>query len=134
MVLGVAEVALGVAAVASVIALVAVVMVSRSRRQQAEAAAQLAKLQSQYDDLLNQLSLLRNGTMGVGRELMALERRLGKQLTNMQQPEDSREIGYMSYGEASRLIDGGADVEAVMKRAGISRAEAELLSRMHSAA
>ena len=67
--------------------------------------------------------------MGVGQRLVACERQLHElrnALDEMRQNDPLR----ISYDEAARLVDLGADIDDLMNTCGISRPEAELVSAL----
>ena len=70
-----------------------------------------------------------SGSMGVGQRVVTCERQLHElrgMLDEMRQNDPLR----ISYDEASRLVDLGADIDDLMNTCGISRPEAELVSAL----
>lgn len=89
-----------------------------------------ARLSERLEETGRELHAISSGSMGVGRRLMNCE----KQLHRMQgQLEDIRHNDPLrvSYDEASRLVELGAEVDDLMGTCGISRPEAELVAALH---
>ncbi|MFL1453242.1 DUF2802 domain-containing protein [Marinobacter sp. GN3S48] len=87
------------------------------------------RLKDRCDTLGRELHATASGSMGVGQRLVACERQLhelGGALDEMRQNDPLR----ISYDEASRLVDLGADIDDLMNTCGISRPEAELVSAL----
>jgi len=70
-----------------------------------------------------------NGSVGVGRKVLALESNM-LTLHNLLEDLVRNDPSRVSYTEASRLVEIGADVEDLMNSCGISRPEAELVSAL----
>ena len=88
-----------------------------------------ASLKERCDTLGRELHATTSGSMGVGQRLVACERQLHELRTTlggMRQNDPLR----ISYDEASRLVDLGADIDDLMNTCGISRPEAELVSAL----
>ena len=88
-----------------------------------------ATLKERCDTLGRELHATTSGSMGVGQRLVSCERQLHElriTLHEMRQNDPLR----ISYDEASRLIDLGADIDDLMNTCGISRPEAELVSAL----
>jgi hypothetical protein len=81
------------------------------------------------DELSKEIQGISHGSMGVGRKVMALEKRveLLEALIEEIQKNDPNKV---SYSEASRLVELGAGIEDLMNSCGISRPEAELVSAL----
>ncbi|WP_092013303.1 DUF2802 domain-containing protein [Marinobacter daqiaonensis] len=93
----------------------------------------IARLRQQLRDnsehLVRELNATSSGSLGVGNRLIACERQvheLRRMFDEMRQNDPLR----VSYDEASRLVDLGADVDDLMNTCGISRPEAELVSAL----
>lgn len=87
------------------------------------------RLKDRCDTLGRELHATASGSMGVGQRLVACERQLHElagALDEMRQNDPLR----ISYDEASRLVDLGADIDDLMNTCGISRPEAELVSAL----
>ncbi|HET8848545.1 MAG TPA: DUF2802 domain-containing protein [Marinobacter sp.] len=88
-----------------------------------------ATVKSRCDTLGRELHATTSGSLGVGQRLVACERQLhelGRALEEMRQNDPLR----ISYDEAARLVDLGADIDDLMNTCGISRPEAELVSAL----
>jgi len=103
------------------------VITARQRRH-------LEGLQSQFaarlEDTGRELHAISSGSMGVGRRVMQCEKQLHRlqgQLEEMRHNDPLR----VSYDEATRLVELGAEVEDLMGTCGISRPEAELVAALH---
>lgn len=81
------------------------------------------------DSLSKEVQGVSHGAMGVGRKVLALEKELESlhiKIDEMQKNDPTK----VSYSEAARLVEMGANVEDVMNSCGISRPEAELVSAL----
>ncbi len=88
-----------------------------------------AALKNRCDTLGRELHATASGSMGVGQRLVACERQLHElrtTITEMRQNDPLR----VSYDEAARLVDLGADIDDLMNTCGISRPEAELVTAL----
>ncbi|MGM0767160.1 MAG: DUF2802 domain-containing protein [Pseudomonadota bacterium] len=88
-----------------------------------------SQLKERCDTLGRELHATTSGSMGVGQRLVTCERQLHElrsTLDEMRQNDPLR----ISYDEASRLVDLGADIDDLMNTCGISRPEAELVSAL----
>src|SRR5690554_1233619 len=88
-----------------------------------------ASLKIRCDTLGRELHATTSGSLGVGQRLVACERQiheLKNTLEEMRQNDPLR----ISYDEAARLVDLGADIDDLMNTCGISRPEAELVSAL----
>ncbi|WP_165856663.1 DUF2802 domain-containing protein [Marinobacter sp. JSM 1782161] len=90
-------------------------------------------LENRFRDRLEtmgrELHATSSGSMGVGQRVIACERNLHElrmAVDEMRQNDPLR----ISYDEASRLVDLGADIDDLMNTCGISRPEAELVSAL----
>ncbi|MDF0533001.1 DUF2802 domain-containing protein [Shewanella yunxiaonensis] len=85
----------------------------------------------QREALKRELQELRSGTIGVGRRLLSLERKLVEQdvkLDESMQQEPQAKL----YSRAIKMVQLGAGVDELMRECELPKAEAELLIRMHS--
>lgn len=85
------------------------------------------KWHSQFDHLAMELNSTSDSSIGVGKRLLKIE----KKLNGLQQEKDDKDNGYSPYTLATEMLSEGADVETVISDCGISRAEAELMQLMH---
>jgi len=95
--------------------------------------ARVNQLEAHYkqrlDDMGRELHAVSSGSMGVGRRVVACEQslqKLGGALEEMRQNDPLR----VSYDEASKLVELGADTDDLMNSCGISRPEAELVTAL----
>lgn len=87
------------------------------------------QLKERCDSLGRELHATGSGSMGVGHRVVACERQLHELrgiVDEMRQNDPLR----ISYDEASRLVELGADIDDLMNTCGISRPEAELVSAL----
>ena len=76
-----------------------------------------------------ELQAIGSGSMGVGRKLIMLEKQIAE-LKHNQDEMVKNDPNRVSYTEATRLVELGADVEDLMNSCGISRPEAELVTAL----
>ncbi|MBZ0333934.1 DUF2802 domain-containing protein [Marinobacter sp. AL4B] len=88
-----------------------------------------ASLKSKCDTLGRELHATTSGSMGVGQRLVACERQLFELRNAMDEMRQNDPLR-ISYDEAARLVDLGADIDDLMNTCGISRPEAELVSAL----
>jgi hypothetical protein len=88
-----------------------------------------ASLKSRCDTLGRELHATASGSMGVGQRVVVCERQLHELRTTMDEMRQNDPLR-ISYDEASRLVDLGADIDDLMNTCGISRPEAELVSAL----
>jgi uncharacterized protein DUF2802 len=87
------------------------------------------ELKQRCEDLGREIHATASGSMGMGQRVVGCERQLHElrgTLDEMRQNDPLR----ISYDEASRLVDLGADIDDLMNTCGISRPEAELVSAL----
>ncbi|MEX0605925.1 MAG: DUF2802 domain-containing protein [Marinobacter sp.] len=97
-----------------------------ARRQVGQLKGQLKE---RCDALGREIHATGSGSMGVGHRVVACERQLHELrglMDEMRQNDPLR----VSYDEASRLVDLGADIDDLMNTCGISRPEAELVAAL----
>lgn len=88
-----------------------------------------AALKSRCDILGRELHATASTGMGVGQRLVACERQLHELRTTIEEMRQNDPLR-VSYDEAARLVDLGADIDDLMNTCGISRPEAELVSAL----
>ncbi|MDO6440790.1 MULTISPECIES: DUF2802 domain-containing protein [unclassified Marinobacter] len=88
-----------------------------------------ASLKERCDTLGRELHATASGSMGVGQRLVVCERQLHELRSTMDEMRQNDPLR-ISYDEASRLVDLGADIDDLMNTCGISRPEAELVSAL----
>lgn len=86
-------------------------------------------LKDRCDILGRELHATTSGSVGVGQRLVACERQLHELRTTLDEMRQNDPLR-ISYDEASRLVDLGADIDDLMNTCGISRPEAELVSAL----
>ncbi|QIB52675.1 MULTISPECIES: DUF2802 domain-containing protein [Pseudomonas] len=99
-----------------------------ARRLDEQDAAQ----QQRVEQLLKDISGYQQGTIGMGEELFALRDQL-KRIEDKQQRFEQQDPQSMPYNQAARLVGLGASIEDVTQSCGLSKAEAELVARLHAA-
>jgi hypothetical protein len=88
-------------------------------------------LEQTLSALQSQLAMASDSGIGVGRKVVAMERRL--HATEQKQKEiESTDLQKVSYNEAVRLIGMGAEVDDLVTSCGLTRAEANLLQTLHA--
>ncbi len=84
----------------------------------------------QREAVKRELQELRSGTIGVGRRVLELEKKLQQQdakieETNQQDPQARL------YSRAMKMVDLGAGIDELIQECELPKAEAELLIRLH---
>lgn len=95
----------------------------RMKVQQQAADARIALLE-------NELRALTHASVGVGRKLIGVDLRLQENEKRTQELALSDPVK-VSYNEAGRLLELGADVDDLVANCGLSRPEAELIAALH---
>lgn len=90
---------------------------------------QAATHQQQIMTILQDMQAVNSGSMGVGRKVMGMEENM-LSFHNLLEDLVRNDPSRVSYTEAARLVEMGADVEDLMNSCGISRPEAELVSAL----
>jgi len=88
-----------------------------------------AALKSRCDTLGRELHATASTGTGAGQRLVACERQLYELRTTIEEMRQNDPLR-VSYDEAARLVDLGADIDDLMNTCGISRPEAELVSAL----
>jgi len=89
--------------------------------------------QSKHVERLNQdLAACQQGIIRMGEDLTALRDQF-KRLEDKQQRMDQHDPLSMPYNQAARLVGLGASIEDLTQSCGLSKAEAELVVKLHSA-
>ena len=88
-----------------------------------------ASLKERCDILGRELHATTSGSVGVGQRLVACERQLHELRTTLDEMRQNDPLR-ISYDEAARLVDLGADIDDLMNTCGISRPEAELVTAL----
>nr|WP_283104986.1 DUF2802 domain-containing protein [Shewanella dokdonensis] len=85
----------------------------------------------QRDALKRELHELRSGTIGVGRRILALERKLAEQDVKLDESMHQEPQAKL-YSRAIKMVQLGAGADELMRECELPKAEAELLIRLHS--
>jgi hypothetical protein len=85
----------------------------------------------QRDALKRELQELRSGTLGVGRRVIEMEKKLRQQDARLDESSQQDPQAKL-YTRAMKMVSLGAGVEELMRECEIPKAEAELLLRLHS--
>ncbi|MFE8069533.1 DUF2802 domain-containing protein [Marinobacteraceae bacterium S3BR75-40.1] len=88
------------------------------------------RLAERLEETGRELHAISSGSMGVGRRLMNCEKQLHRIQGQMEEMRHNDPLR-VSYDEASRLVELGAEVDDLMGTCGISRPEAELVAALH---
>lgn len=120
----------GLALGALVAALVALYLANR------RVARQLQALEERHTQRLQQLKsevkTFQQGSIRMGEDLVALRDQF-KRLEDKQQRIEQHDPQSLPYNQAARLVSLGASVEDLTQSCGLSKAEAELVSKLHAA-
>ena len=81
---------------------------------------------------MKDISGYQQGTIGMGEELVTLRDQL-RRIEDKQQRFEQHDPHSMPYNQAARLVGMGASIEDVTQSCGLSKAEAELVARLHAA-
>lgn len=121
---------LGLALGALVAALVALYMASRrmSRQIQALEERQTQRLQQ----LKSEVNTFQQGSIRMGEDLVTLRDQF-KRMEDKQQRIEQHDPQSLPYNQAARLVSLGASVEDLTQSCGLSKAEAELVAKLHAA-
>jgi len=81
--------------------------------------------------LSKELQAIRSGSIGMGKRLRMLEKKL--HLTSERTQElECKDIGNITYTHANQLVRMGAESEEIVNTCGLSYAEANLVTLMHN--
>jgi len=115
---------------ALVAALVALYLASR------RVARQLQALEDRHSQRLQQLksevNTFQQGSIRMGEDLIALREQF-KRMEDKQQRIEQHDPQSLPYNQAARLVGLGASVEDLTQSCGLSKAEAELVAKLHAA-
>jgi cell division protein FtsL len=84
----------------------------------------------QREAVKRELQELRSGTIGVGRRVLEIEKKLGKQ-SEMLEEASYNDPQAKLYSRAVKMVSLGAGIEELMSECELPKAEAELLLRLH---
>lgn len=110
-------------AITLVTAALCAVLLVRLRRQE-------RRQQALINVLRNEIRAMTNGSIGMGKRLLAIEHRLNITVEKQQELEN-RDPGVLAYNQAAKLMEMGADVDDLVRSCGIGRPEAELMALLH---
>ncbi|MDY6892073.1 MAG: DUF2802 domain-containing protein [Pseudomonadota bacterium] len=104
-------------------ALICVYVLVRIKRQE-------RRQQALINVLRNEIRAMTNGSIGMGKRLLAIERTLNITVEKQQELEN-RDPGVLAYNQAAKLMEMGASVDDLVRNCGIGRPEAELMALLH---
>ncbi|MCL1139609.1 DUF2802 domain-containing protein [Shewanella pneumatophori] len=84
----------------------------------------------QRDTVKRELQELRSGTIGVGRRMLELEKKLAQQDAKLEEGSQQDPQARL-YSRAMKMVALGAGVEELIEECELPKAEAELLIRLH---
>ncbi|MCL1036523.1 DUF2802 domain-containing protein [Shewanella submarina] len=90
----------------------------------------LREAEKQTEQLRQELTELRSGTIGVGRRVLDLEKSLKQQQARLEENAE-QDPGARLYTRAAKMVGLGAGVDELVAECELPRAEAELLLRLH---
>ncbi|EGM69263.1 DUF2802 domain-containing protein [Shewanella sp. HN-41] len=100
-------------------------------RSKAEALTVLVKEgDRQRESFKRELQELRSGTIGVGRRVIEIEKRLQQQSERIEESSQQDPQAKL-YTRAMKMVALGAGVDELIKECELPKAEAELLIRLH---
>jgi len=88
---------------------------------------QFRLLQKLYRGLEHELQVVNSASMGMGRRLIDVERKLSSTLS-LQLPTEKQSVDQLSYSHAAQLFRSGVQAEEVARSCGLSRAETSLIA------
>ncbi|MEH6499179.1 MAG: DUF2802 domain-containing protein [Pseudoalteromonas distincta] len=97
-------------------------------RLQQQDAQQLERMQLLKTEVLT----YQQGSIRMGEEVMTLRDQL-KRMEDKQMRIDQHDPQSLPYNQAARLVGLGASVEDLTQSCGLSKAEAELVAKLHAA-
>lgn len=84
----------------------------------------------QRETVKRELHELRSGTIGVGRRVLELEKKLSQQSDKLEEASQQDPQAKL-YSRAVKMVGLGAGVEELMQECELPKAEAELILRLH---
>lgn len=84
----------------------------------------------QKETLKREINELRSGTIGVGRRVIELEKKLAQYETKLEEASQQDPQAKL-YSRAMKMVNLGAGVEELVRECELPKAEAELLIRLH---
>lgn len=102
------------------------------RRLAARLCEQDAQQRQRIEQLVRDINSYQQGSIRMGEELVAVRDQL-RRVDERLQLIDQHDPHSMPYNQAARLVGLGASVEDLTQSCGLSKAEAELVARLHLA-
>ncbi|WP_372872622.1 DUF2802 domain-containing protein [Shewanella sp.] len=100
-------------------------------RNKVDALALLLKeSDNQRDGFKRELHELRSGTIGVGKRVLELEKKLAQQNARIDEAREQDPQARL-YSRAMKMVSLGAGIDELVAECELPRAEAELLLRLH---
>ncbi|MCL1112598.1 MULTISPECIES: DUF2802 domain-containing protein [Shewanella] len=104
---------------------------SRKLKTKVDALTVLVKESDrQRETVKRELHELRSGTIGVGRRVLELEKKLSQQSDKLEEASQQDPQAKL-YSRAVKMVGLGAGVEELMQECELPKAEAELILRLH---
>jgi len=124
-----------IAALVSVVACLGLVLYlqkqSRKLKTKVDALTVLVKESDrQRETVKRELQELRSGTIGVGRRVVELEKKLAQQ-SDMIEESSQQDPQAKLYSRAVKMVALGAGIEELIQECELPKAEAELILRLH---
>ncbi|GGQ26474.1 DUF2802 domain-containing protein [Shewanella litoralis] len=124
-----------IAALVSVVACLGLVLYlqkqSRKLKTKVDALTVLVKESDrQREAVKRELQELRSGTIGVGRRVVELEKKLAQQ-SDMIEESSQQDPQAKLYSRAVKMVALGAGIEELIQECELPKAEAELILRLH---
>jgi hypothetical protein len=126
--LGVLLLGLGIGLLLAVL----VALVLYCRKLAARLTEQDVQQRQRIDQLTRDISGYQQGSIRMGEDLILLRDQL-KRVDDRLQRIDQHDPQAMPYNQAARLVGLGASIEDLTQSCGLSKAEAELVARLHAA-
>ena len=104
----------------------------RLREQAEQQQVQARGFEQRLRELNKRLDTYLTGSIRMGEELYELRRVVAPLPEKLNQIEQ-RDPSSLSFTQAARLVGMGASVDDLIQSCGLSKAEAELISRLHQA-
>ncbi len=104
----------------------------RLREQAEQQQVQARSFEQRLRELNKRLDTYLTGSIRMGEELYELRRVVAPLPEKLNQIEQ-RDPSSLSFTQAARLVGMGASVDDLTQSCGLSKAEAELISRLHQA-
>ncbi|MBL4834705.1 MAG: DUF2802 domain-containing protein [Pseudomonas sp.] len=115
---------------ALVAALVALYLATRRMARQLQAMDE--RHGQRLQQLKSEVSTFQQGSIRMGEDLVALREQF-KRMEDKQQRIEQHDPQSLPYNQAARLVGLGASVEDLTQSCGLSKAEAELVAKLHAA-